>query len=254
MGILYHLQVGCADASVIKTQSHTFLVDCHGIDRYRQLLPYNRVLKGVFITHQHRDHFSGLQYLRDNGYSIQFLIYSPYERRRIDASVGLEEWNEFQDHIACFVARGTKTYTPFRPDTFDTPFWDIDNVCFQIIGPHERIAKADTRELHDACLVIKAEGAVNCLFAGDASDTALAEIASTTINFCNGILHASHHGSINGAEPTFVRGCNAVNTVVSTATGFHEGIPHPDAMRLYRTHTRKRVYRTDTDGSVRWDF
>ena len=39
MGTLYHLNVGCADASVIKTSSATFLIDCHNIEDYACLLP-----------------------------------------------------------------------------------------------------------------------------------------------------------------------------------------------------------------------
>ena len=46
MGKLYHLEVGCADASVIKTSSATFLIDCHNIEDYARLLPSN---KGNYI-------------------------------------------------------------------------------------------------------------------------------------------------------------------------------------------------------------
>lgn len=64
MGTLYHLNVGCADASVIKTSSATFLIDCHNIEDYADLLPRDKELCGVFITHQHEDHYSGLGYLK----------------------------------------------------------------------------------------------------------------------------------------------------------------------------------------------
>ena len=50
------------------------MVDCQDIGRYGHLLPANKMIKGLFLTHQHSDHYSGLEYLRDNGYKIEYLI------------------------------------------------------------------------------------------------------------------------------------------------------------------------------------
>lgn len=110
MGNLHFLDVGCADATIITTDTATFLVDCHNIGDYSHLLPLTKKLRGVFITHQHYDHCSGLEHLRNKGYRVEFLIYSPYDRRYGDASVTIEEWNEFNDHVRYFEANGTKLF------------------------------------------------------------------------------------------------------------------------------------------------
>lgn len=183
MGELHHLDVGCGDASVIKSSGATFLIDCHNISEHKHLLPNNKNLRGVFfITHQHRDHFSGLAFLKDNAYSIDCLIYSPYTRRRGDNSVEYEEWQEFESLMTHFKNKGTKTYTPYRQDDFKKPFfWSTNGIKFEIIGPHSSIAAIETREIHDASLVIKAVlGDRKCLFAGDASDANLKYIADNT--------------------------------------------------------------------------
>lgn len=255
MGELHHLKVGCADASVIKTSSATFLIDCHNIEDHSHLLPSNKKLRGVFITHQHEDHYSGLGYLKDKGYSIDNLIYSPYERRYNDRSVTADEWNEFNGYRDHFKNKGTKVHAPYRQSSFDKPWWETNGVSFEIIGPAKSVATKDTRELHDACLVIKAiMGTRKCLFSGDASDENLNWIAENTKNFCNDILHASHHGSINGADLDFIKKCNADYSVVSTKSGVHSNVPHPTAMQRYRNHTKKKVYRTDQDGNLKWTF
>lgn len=256
MGSFHFLKVGCGDLTVIKSDSDTFLVDTYNIQDFTHHLPTNKKLRGVFITHQHDDHFSGLNYLWDNGYSIDCLIYSPYSRRRGDSSVTLDEWNEFKDLKEKFEGKGTKTYTPYRQDSWKKPFWKVsDNVKFWIIGPDEGTATKDSRELHDACLVIKADlGNRHVLFAGDASDDNLKYIEENTKNFCNDILHASHHGSINGAYLEFIKKCNATNTVISTKSGVYDNVPHPTALKRYRDNTSKKVYRTDTDGSIKWTF
>ena len=254
MGEMHHLDVGCADASFIITGTATFLVDCDSIDRYQNLLPANKRLRGVFMTHQHRDHYSGLQYLRSNGYSIDCLIYSPYERRYNDSSVTAEEWREFNSHRDYFAGRGTSLHAPYRQDSFNKPFWDTNGAQFWVLGPSRDIATSDTRELHDACLVVKADlNQRHCLFTGDASDTNLERVA-TMSHICDDILHASHHGSLNGAHLGFIRACNAGYTVISTRAGVHQNVPHPTALQRYRDNTKHRVYRTDQSGTVSWTF
>lgn len=252
LNTIHHLSVGCADASIIKTNS-TYLIDTHGIESFSYLLPLNKHLNGVFITHQHRDHYSGLDYLYQNGYKIDWLIYSPYVRRHGDNSVTIDEWNEFNSLRDKFIRKGTQTGAPYRQNSFDKPFWSANGCTFHIIGPEETVATSTTRELHDACLVIKAKvNQRSCLFTGDASDKNLQQIANTTENYCNDILHASHHGSINGACLDFIKKCNAEYTVISTKSGVHSNVPHPTAMQRYRNHTAKKLYRTDTDGTIKW--
>lgn len=253
MGELHHLDVGCADASLIST-SGTFLVDSHRIQDHEHLLPSNKHLRGVFITHQHRDHYSGLEYLQKHRYTIDWLIYSPYERRYNDASVTREEWDEFAALRDQFQANGTKLSTPFRQDTWEKPFWDTNGVRFWVLGPRRSTARSDTRHIHDACLVVKAHlGNRSCLFTGDASDKNLQDVAGGNY-ICDDILHASHHGSIEGADLDFIKGANAKYTVISTEPGVHENVPHPTALQRYKNHTREKIYRTDKDGSLKWTF
>lgn len=255
MGKLHCLSVGCGDASIITVGTKTFLVDCHNIGDYASFLPTSRRLRGVFITHQHNDHYSGLSYLKDNSFNIEYLIHSPYIRRRGDTSVGLEEWEEFNRLKDHFEGNGAKIYQPYRQKDFKEPWWETDGLKFWIIGPHSSTADADTREIHDASLVITARlGKRKCLFTGDASDTNLEYIAANTDNYCNDILHASHHGSLNGAHLEFIKKCNAEYTLVSTESGVYDNVPDPAALKRYRDHTKYHVYQTDKDGCQEWTF
>ncbi|HEV8357405.1 MAG TPA: hypothetical protein VGQ17_11635, partial [Gemmatimonadales bacterium] len=125
---------------------------------------------------------------------------------------------------------------------------------FWVLGPKKATATSDTREIHDACLVVKAHlGNRSCLFTGDASDSNLQDVASIS-HICDDILHASHHGSLNGADLTFLKACQAHYTVISTESGVYENVPHPTALKRYKDNTKKQVYRTDLDGSMKWTF
>ena len=255
MGKLHNLNVGFGDASIIVVGSDTLLIDCHKIEEHVELLPLNKHIRAVFVTHQHRDHFSGLAYLMENRYLIDVLVYSPYERRYNDNSVEYDEWFEFNSYKTYFERKGTKLFNPYRQDDFNKAWWNVGEVKFWLLVPERNIAQKDTRELHDACLVIHAKmGERRCLFTGDASDTSLEYVANNTKNICNDILHVSHHGSLEGASLTFIKNCNINYTVISTKSGVYQNVPHPTALSRYREHTKEKIYRTDVNGTLKWKF
>jgi len=250
---MHNLKVGCADCSVIQT-TETFLLDCHNIEEHSHLLPDSKRLRGVFITHQHSDHYSGLEYLRRKKYSIEFLVCSPYDRRVGDTSVTLDEWNECADHVEYFKTNGSKVHYPYQQEKWDKPWWETAGLRFWMLGPTRATADAHTREIHDACLVFQVNmGERKCVFTGDASDLNLQDVAGVN-HICGDILHASHHGSLNGADLSFIKKCAPKYTVISTATGVHDNVPHPTALKRYADNTTTRVYRTDQDGSLKWSF
>lgn len=255
MAKINFLEVGCADCTIIESSNNTILVDCPSeIQNHVSYLPSSKYIHAVFITHQHYDHFLGLEYLKDNGYSLGYLIYSPYSRRRSDNSVEYDEWQKFLALKKHFEDNDTKIYTPYRQDSFDKPWWETCGLNIWMIGPNEEIATKDTRELHDASLVFLIKGARRCCFTGDASDESLNWIAENTNNFCDDILHASHHGSINGADLDFIKKADISNTIISTKSGVHSNVPHSTAISRYNTHTRLEVKRTDVSGTITWDF
>lgn len=248
MGNKYNfLEVGCADCTVIKLNSKIVMVDCHqggdGEENIMDWIPNNHI-DVLIITHQHYDHFDGIQTLIDNAVSVTELWECPYERRHGDNSVGYSEWQDYQKLKQKLVKNGTKVYKPTRgTKVYDT----VGGTNIQILNPPKNINSYATRELHDACLVFRVG---TNLFTGDASDYALQQILDYYDLKTKHILHASHHGSINGANNEFIKKVNPNYTVISTKSGVHSNVPHSTALQRYRTHTKKNVYRTDTNGTI----
>jgi beta-lactamase superfamily II metal-dependent hydrolase len=251
MAIVRYLDVECGDTTIIESNGGIFLIDCYNIDKHVKYLPTNKIITAVFITHQHYDHFLGLDYLKQNEYQINFLIASPYTRRRDDKSVQYEEWNKYLELESYFEKKGTKIYKPYRQENLDKPWWTPNGLSIWIIGPSKEIADKDTRELHDASLVltIKINNTKIC-FAGDASDENLNWVANNTNHYCDDILHASHHGSLNGADEKFIKNANIGTTIISTKVNVYPNIPHPDALKRYNSNSRIEVLRTDVSGTI----
>ena len=255
MAIIRFLDVGYGDTTIIESQNDFFLFDCFNIEDYVKFLPNDKSIKAVFITHQHYDHFLGLQYLKDNNYSIGYLISSPYKRRNDDNSVKPEEWQKFRELESHFKSEGTKIYHPYRKNNLNKPWWTPSGLSIQIIGPIVAIADKDTRELHDACLVITVEVANRKIcFAGDASDESLNWIAQNSSDFCGDTLHASHHGSIKGADEEFLKSADMSISIISTKENVYENVPHSDALNRYNTYSRIQVLRTDEEGTIVWNL
>ena len=245
----YFLKVGCADCTVMHLGTKVVMVDCHQGNSDNgevDILDYipNSHIDIFILTHQHYDHFDGIQVLLDNNISVSEIWESNYKRRYGDNSVDVDEWNKYQDLLSKLNA---KIYHPTRSaKNFDT----VGGAKFQFYSPKKNINDKDTRELHDASLVFTVrKGTMSATFTGDASDWALEEVTSYFTLEKKHVLHASHHGSINGAYLGFVKAINPNYTIISTKSGVYENVPHSTALQRYKNYSRKAVRRTDVDGT-----
>lgn len=246
----FFLNVGCADCTVLYLENKVVMVDCHqgneddGEANILDRIP-NKHIDILILTHQHYDHFDGIQVLLDNEISVSEVWESNYTRRYGDNSVGLDEWNKYQNLLKKL---DTKIYQPKRSTKiFDT----VGGAKFQFYNPIKNINDIATRELHDASLVFTVRKKdMSVTFTGDASDFALAGITDYFELKKKHILHASHHDSINGAYLDFIKIINPNYTIISTKSGVHDNLPHSTALQRYKNYTRKAVRRTDVDGTI----
>ena len=117
------------------------------------------------------------------------------------------------------------------------------------MGPRKDVNDNDTRECHDANLVIwVSTPANNFLVCGDASDSELELVKiDWKLSGCN-VLRVSHHGSENGASLDFIKAVSPRDTIVSTESGIFENLPSDVALQRYRKYSTN-LFRTDTDGT-----
>ena len=169
---------------------------------------------------------------------------SPYKRRHGDNSLSLEEWNEYNQLKEKLVPDSNIRFTC----TSDARK-KLSGCEFVVLGPRKEVNNSETRECHDACLVIWGHSpANNFIICGDASDSQLDQIKNDwELSDCT-VLRASHHGSDNNANLEFIKVASPRDTIISTESGIFDNLPSNTALQRYRQYS-KNVFRTDIDGT-----
>lgn len=197
----------------------------------------------LIISHPHHDHYLGMEELIGKVTVAEFWG-SPYERRYDDNSLSYEEWKEYCNLKEKLVPDSNRRFTCTK--NIRKTFSDYE---FVVLGPRKNVNSDETRECHDACLVIWIHSpANNFIICGDASDSQLDQIRSDwKLSDCT-ILRSSHHGSINGANLEFIKVISPRDTIISTQSGIFENVPSNTALQRYKSYS-KNVFRTDIDGT-----
>jgi len=251
----HFLEVGCADCTIFELDNDLVVIDCgyrkfsNGVSKPTSILSYLKNVLGkshidlLIISHPHHDHYLGMEELIGKVTVAEFWG-SPYERRYGDNSLSYEEWREY-----CGLRESLVPDTNRRFICTKNARKTISGCEFVVLSPRVDVNTVETRECHDACLVLwVASPANNFVICGDASDSELDQIRiDWDLSGCN-VLRASHHGSINGANLEFIKAVSARDTIISSQSGIFENVPSNTALQRYKNNSEK-VFRTDVDGT-----
>ncbi len=251
----HFLNVGCADCTIFEIGNDLVMIDCgyrrfsNGVSKPTSIYNYLKNVIGktyidlLIISHPHHDHYLGMEELIGN-VTVSKFWGSPYKRRYSDNSLAYDEWKEYCDLKEKLVPDNNRRFicTKGAKETFS-------GCTFTVLGPRDNINEDETRECHDACLVVwVSSSANNFIICGDASDSQLDQIRTDwKLSGCT-VLRASHHGSINGANLEFIKVTSPRDTIISTESGIIDNVPHNTALQQYRDNS-DNVFRTDTDGT-----
>jgi beta-lactamase superfamily II metal-dependent hydrolase len=251
----HFLNVGCADCTIFEIGNDLVVVDCgyrqfsNGVSKPTSIYNYLKNIIGktyidlLVISHPHHDHYLGMEELIGKVTVAEFWG-SPYSRRHGDNSLSLDEWNEYNRLKEKLVPDSNKRFTCTKGAEKS-----LSSCKLVILGPRENVNTDETRECHDACLVIWiGSPANNFVICGDASDAQLDQIRTDwKLTSCS-ILRTSHHGSLNGANLEFIKAASPRDTVISTQSGVFDNVPSNTALQRYKNNS-ENVFRTDTDGT-----
>lgn len=184
------LNIGKADALILKTENHTILIDSgekgDGTDILSTLAEEaSESVDYLIITHFDKDHVGGATKLLKNA-SIGQIITPNYEGTS----------SEYENFSATCEAL---SITPLRiTENFS---FLLDDVMFEVYPPkRQKYAESD----NDYSLAVRATHGKNTfLFAGDAEETRLSEF-KYQFSLPHTFLKVPHHGRFNGYTAEFI--------------------------------------------------
>jgi competence protein ComEC len=246
------LDIGQGDASIVDLpDGSALLVDAGGmvgspIDTGQAVVgPVLRArrrssLAAVVLSHPHPDHFGGMASAVTGIRVGQFW----------DTGQGEQEGAGpvYASLLRTFRERGVPIV---RPAELCGRLLAIGGATVEVLAPCPR--PIPFVNANDNSLVLRVSfGERVALLVGDAER----EEEEGLLTTCSASLHADflkvgHHGSRTSSSPAFLRAVGAKEVAISC--GVRNRFGHPHAVTLRNLHDVARVFRTDRDGSIRWE-
>lgn len=203
---LLYVNVGKADAAILRVGDTTVLIDTGSAESAPQLIAGLNALgvssiDGVFITHSHGDHLGGLDALAAN-YSIS-VVYSPFFSE------------PDKNGVSKIVKRAEKLGLPHRELQAGESIPVADGVSFDVLGPLSLNKEDD----NDNSLVLRfSYYNQTFLFAGDMQFAEEQELIDSGADLRADVLKVANHGNPDATGESFASLVSPSYAVISTDT------------------------------------
>lgn len=232
--IVYFIDVGQGDASLILCDDNSMLIDggqSKQSDKIYAFLKEKGInhLDYIVATHPDDDHVGGLAGALN--YAAVDTALSPVSS---DDSVSFEYFKKYLDK------QGIKITVPAAGDTYP-----LGDSMITVLGPREA---ADSDNNNSIVLKVT-HGENSFLFTGDAESEEENDIIYAGADLESTVLKIAHHGSASSTSDEWL---NAVNpTVAIISCGMNNEYGHPTAEVLDRLKERGiQTFRTDLQGDI----
>lgn len=237
------LQTSHGESIFIRTANdNRILIDGGGDEREvantlgSLLLPWDREIDIVMLTHPDADHVGGLPAVL-NEFKVATVIHSGLQA----SSGAFENWSTaIEGHDDVVIAQLGMTI-------------GLDHGVFlEIISAGCLNGSTTCADANEASIVAKLRhGDVSFLLTGDIERAAEVRLASSVGNLRSTVFKAPHHGSATSSTSTFIEAVDPAAVIVAAGTQNRYGHPDEDVMaRLNRAVGADRVFRTDQLGAV----
>ena len=236
------LDVGQGDSTLIVSNGKTALIDAgeseYSHKLYSKLRSYG-VEKIDFMlgSHNHSDHIGGCEYLFER-FKIGNLMLN-FKNRAEDADKGLSS------SLGYICKRnGTTKYDPVRSAVINVGDFELTVIGFypDAVGENNR-----------SVFVMAKIGDKKFLFTGDAQEQSENRIIKDRINIDCDVLKVAHHGSSTSSGTNFLGNASPEYAVIFCGANNSYGHPNDNVLQRLKKVDAK-VYRTDINGDVAFDF
>lgn len=256
IGIIY-LNAGQGDATIVRLPNGKIMViDCNTDESPENIVDYlNKAgikkIDYLVITHPHADHMSGTKQIADN-FEVGEVWTTKYIRHKNEESP--ESYEEYKEAYIMGLRKMEREGTNIKtPTSRNDPIVKDGKLEVRILAPSSSV-QGDNEDIHEESLALQIKfGKTSFVFTGDTTNEQQSRISKYYPIEDTTIWHASHHGSINGANEEVMSKARPQYTVIPVGEGNLHQHPHDDAMKIYEGTTQKKVYRTDK-GNIGFRF
>jgi competence protein ComEC len=256
IGVVF-LNAGQGDATILRLPNgKVMVIDCNIDNSPENIVDYLKDagikrIDYLVITHPHYDHMSGTKEIADN-FEVGEVWTTDYKRKKAEESP--ESYEAYKDAYVKGLNKLEKKGAKIKkPMASNNPLVKDGELEIKALGPSSYI-QGNNEDIHEESLVIQIRvGKTTAVFAGDTTNSQQDRICKYYPVKGTTIWHASHHGSVEGANEEVMREVRPKYTVIPVGKGNNHGHPNKDAMNTYNKYTQKKVYRTDK-GNIGFEF
>ena len=256
IGIVY-LNCGQGDATIIRLPSgKVMVIDCNTDESPENIAEYLEKagitkIDYLIITHPHADHMSGTKEIADN-FEVGEVWTTDFKRYRNDESS--ESYEKYKDTYVAGLNKLKQNGTDIKkPIAKNDPIVKDGKLEARILAP-SRTVKGDNEDIHEESLALQIKfGKTSFVFTGDTTNEQQKRICEYYPVKSTTIWHASHHGSMNGANEEVMQKVKPRYTIIPVGKDNPHHHPNDEALKIYKENTREKVYRTDR-GSIGFRF
>ncbi len=232
---LHFIDVGKADAILIRSQGHSALLDagyCMPDDVTGSYLRRFGVkaLEYLIMSHPDRDHIGGMpQVLED--FPVTAFVRGPLPAEVLPDSLEYSALDEALDGLPQLVLKPGRSVR-------------LGAATLTALGPVE-----DYKEPNNASLILRLEcRGFTALFCGDMEKKAEKDLLESGQPLSAHVLKVAHHGSKTSTSAAFVEAVSPQLAVISVGSDRNK-LPREEPQRALE-EAGAEIYRTDVDGDV----
>lgn len=234
---LYAINVGKADALLLRSGKTAYLIDTGTEDSFPALLKALKAegityLDGVILTHTHKDHAGGLEYLLDSDIEISQVYASGYYNKKEKKHPAVKALNDL-NRKPVFLLSG---------DTLP-----LNGGTLEVLGP---LVHDEEKENNNSLVLLATGGGGTMLLAGDMEFPEEKTLLNAGLISHADVLKVGNHGNPDATGEAFLEAVSPKAAIFSTNT---EEEPDTPAARILNWMNRHdvAVYQTqETENGV----